>query len=801
MATDDRPPPDSSGALGAGSASTERTQVQTDDAIAASVELSIPKHVTQHPDAPKISGYVLCDRLGEGAYGLVWRSWQLRTRKELAVKVFMQRSGLDWIFLQREVERLTRLDRHPHIVTLLDTGLDEEPPYYAMDLIERGSLQRYVRPDSTATCDQVVAWLEQMCDALSYVHAKGLIHCDLKPANILVDGNDRARVVDFGQSRVFTESAASMGTLFYMAPEQAKLSEPGSPVQPDVRWDVYAVGATAYAILTGHAPHANDETVRSLESAPNLAERLERYRSVVSAENELPWGTGSGPTVGAELRAMITKCLMRDPDARYPTVAALAADLRALRSNRPISPLAGRMGYRAGKFVRRNPFLIGMIVVALGLVGAITWASVRGARLDRARAHELLAAFVHAPAEAHATWNNAAERVRRYATTLTGGYVDSPAYTERVMGARAALTVEPQAFWNSVDGGPLWNHGEWLEVARVADAAPAVLNQLLTKTSSGSTRERYVAFCLLGTLADQLENKDSVIESCRRALTSETDPGVLMAAWWAARKCGAQDAALPSSRGRVFVDQLTGLVFGAIPSTDSFRRGSPETDPDRGADEAMGPPVSIGPIFVATTEVTAAAFRSFLDSPRSKNVLGDTLAGNLLTSQFKAIPSQARESMAVGYLTADTAAAYCAWLNTQAEGESPARTYRLPTEEEWEYAARAGNDSRFCYGDDVVYAPYFAACNGEVQGYHTVATRMPNAFGLFDMHGGLWELTSSTYPGEFAEPAHRDLDLVTIRGGAYYSPARRCRTAQRNYTMRNQPGQYTGLRLILEISE
>ena len=77
-----------------------RTERQSEDAAAASVELSIPTHVRQHDSAPKTVGYVLTEPLGSGAYGQVWRAWQLRTRKEVAVKVFTQRSGLDWIFLQ-----------------------------------------------------------------------------------------------------------------------------------------------------------------------------------------------------------------------------------------------------------------------------------------------------------------------------------------------------------------------------------------------------------------------------------------------------------------------------------------------------------------------------------------------------------------------------------------------------------------------------------------------------------------------------------------------------------------------------
>ena len=218
-----------------GPLSERPTEIQPADGLGASIDLSIPTHVTQHPDAPQVSGYVLVELLGEGAYGQVWRAWQIRTRKEVAVKVFKQHTGLDWILLQREIERLMRLDRHPHVVTLLDAGLESDPPFYVIDLLEGGSLQQFVDPSSAVDVDRVIAWALEICDALAYVHRKGIIHCDLKPANILVDDESRVRVVDFGQSRVFNESSAGLGTLFFMAPEQATLTELGRPVQPDVR--------------------------------------------------------------------------------------------------------------------------------------------------------------------------------------------------------------------------------------------------------------------------------------------------------------------------------------------------------------------------------------------------------------------------------------------------------------------------------------------------------------------------------------------------------------------------------------
>ncbi len=128
----------------------------------------------------------------------------------MAVKVFTRRKGVNWIFLQREVARLIRLDKHPHIVSLLDADLTGEPAYYVMDFLEAGPLDQFVNPANPAPVEKAAKWMEEIAEALAYVHSKGLIHCDLKPANILLDEAGHVRVADFGQSRIVTDSVGKL---------------------------------------------------------------------------------------------------------------------------------------------------------------------------------------------------------------------------------------------------------------------------------------------------------------------------------------------------------------------------------------------------------------------------------------------------------------------------------------------------------------------------------------------------------------------------------------------------------------
>mgnify|MGYP001584468153 CR=1 FL=1 len=249
-----------------------------------------------------------------------------------------------------------------------------------------------------------------------------------------------------------------MGTLFYMAPEQAMLSEPGQLVQPDVRWDVYALGATLHALLTGNVPFASPEHVRTLEEAPTLTERLKRYREMIQNAQPLDWKRTTGE-VSYELRAIVDRCMAKAPGDRYPTIAAVESDLRNLRERRPVAPLAKQKGYRLRKFVQRNPFQVLAAVAAIGLLiaGGASW-SMRS-RVQRAGATDILRMFVSAPTEAAGTAFAATGGVASYLRPIAEEALQSEAYTERIVGARAGLFVAPAAFWSSTDGNQTWKHG------------------------------------------------------------------------------------------------------------------------------------------------------------------------------------------------------------------------------------------------------------------------------------------------------------------------------------------------------
>lgn len=787
---------------------TERaTEIQSPQHIDTSIDLSIPHHVKPHPQAPRVAGYVLTELLGEGAYGQVWRAWQVRTRKEVAVKVFKHQSGLDWIFLQREVERLLRLDRHPHIVTLLDAGLDSDPPFYVIDLLDGGSLQRFVGPESCAPPERVAQWMAQVCDALGYVHRKGLIHCDLKPANVLLDEQDRVRVVDFGQSRVFTESAASLGTLFYMAPEQATVTELGKPVQPDVRWDVYAFGATSYAILTGQVPHADPTSTQNLDAAADLDDRLSRYRDVLGRQPVSDRDDRLRDRAGRELAAVIARCMAYSPEKRYESMAEVKADLDALRSRRPVSPLAHRSSYRFAKFVQRNPFGIGLLAALVVILSGVLVFRVQTQRMNQSRAEVIASRFVEDPVVAYDLLDEAGPAVRAYVARHVRQHVESPAYTQRIMGARIAPWVWPEAFWSSVAGGQLGRYGEWLELAGMElPDRDILMEQLADRIKQGEPGERYVAWCLWGQL--QSGRKDGSTGSAPVGWSPGpiNDPAVAHAAQWALQQAG--HPVQPMTCPAIFDDALSGLAFVQVPGCQAFRLGGDARDADSGMGDSARP---IAAFWLASTEVTVAAFVPFIEDPATIQWIQSLTERSAESHQLLQLASQAwqaqlelgRGDAAVGWISYELATRYCQWLNARGATAQPRRRYRLPTEYEWEYACRSGNPGDFCYGDRVEYLPYFAHCRGDQSQHPRVGGLMPNRYGLFDMHGSLWEWTDSRFPPALVKDTRltdaQKQQLYVIRGGAYYSPAVRCRSAQRNYGDASTPGMYTGFRPVMEI--
>jgi serine/threonine protein kinase len=293
-----------------------------------------------------VPGYRILKPIGEGKYGSVWLAREQNTGKHVAIKFYTHRRGVDWSLLGREVEKLAVLYTSRSIVGLLAVGWDHDPPYYVMEYLENGSLASSLASGPLPTTE-AVRIATRICQALVHAHGSGILHCDLKPANILLDQDFEPRLCDFGQSRLADEHSHALGTLYYMAPEQADLR-----AVPDARWDVYALGALIYHMLTGAPPFRTEENDKRLNAARTLNDRLNLYRQIVR-QGPKPVAHRKVAGVDPQLAELVDRCLAPDAARRLTNAQAV------------LDRLVARERFRA----RRPLILLGLILPLLLLCG------------------------------------------------------------------------------------------------------------------------------------------------------------------------------------------------------------------------------------------------------------------------------------------------------------------------------------------------------------------------------------------------------------------------------------------------
>ena len=271
-------------------------------------------------EARRLGPYTLVEKIGEGGMGAVYRASHSLLRRPTAIKILPpERAGeMDLARFEREVQMTSQLTS-PHTVSVYDYGRTPDGLfYYAMEYLDGIDLDELVRADGPMPAGRVVHVLRQVCEALGEAHRVGLIHRDIKPANILLCERggrpDVAKVVDFGlvksveatDARVTLENTA-LGTPHYMAPEALR-----SPERIDVRCDIYALGATAYFLLTG-----------STVFEGNLGEVMTK---LLRDEPVAP-SVRAGRTLPASIEALVLAALAKDPEDRPESAEAVQAAL------------------------------------------------------------------------------------------------------------------------------------------------------------------------------------------------------------------------------------------------------------------------------------------------------------------------------------------------------------------------------------------------------------------------------------------------------------------------------------------
>ena len=259
--------------------------------------------------------YRLEDRLAAGGMGAVYSAVDERLQRRVAVKLLRDDLARDPTFVERfkrEARSVAAL-AHPNIATVFDYGEEGGRHFIVMELADGRDLARVLREDGRFDPDRAVRVAEQICDALGHAHAAGVVHRDVKPANVIVGEQDLVKVTDFGIARVagdatLTAAGSVLGSAHYLSPEQAN----GATATPAS--DIYAVGIVIYEMLTGAVPFTGDSPV-------SIALR--------HTTQDVPAPSHLNPAVPAALDDVVARATARSQEERWPSAAALAGALQA----------------------------------------------------------------------------------------------------------------------------------------------------------------------------------------------------------------------------------------------------------------------------------------------------------------------------------------------------------------------------------------------------------------------------------------------------------------------------------------
>src|SRR4051812_22606175 len=260
--------------------------------------------------------YRVLNRIGSGGMADVYCAEDLQLGRRVALKLLYRRFAEDDEFVERfrrEASSAAGL-QHPNVVAVFDRGEFDDTYYIAMEFLEGRSLKQLVRQEGALEPDRAIDLVLQILKAARFAHRRGIVHRDIKPHNVIVDDDGRAKVTDFGIARAgasdMTETGSIMGTAQYLSPEQAQ----GHPV--DARADLYSIGVVLYELLTGRVPF-------DAEAAVTIA--LKQVSEEPSPPSQL------NPEISPQLEDVVIRALQKDPAYRFTDADEFIRALEAVR--------------------------------------------------------------------------------------------------------------------------------------------------------------------------------------------------------------------------------------------------------------------------------------------------------------------------------------------------------------------------------------------------------------------------------------------------------------------------------------
>ncbi len=720
--------------------------------------------------------YHILERIARGATSTVYKAYQEKLDRYVAIKVlsphFIDEEG----FLERfhqEARAVARLD-HPNILPVYDFDQVGDAVFIVMKYVTSGTLRDVIHGPMEVR--PVMELATQIGLALGYAHRQGVIHRDVKPGNILIADDHWALLTDFGlakiraSSRHLTASGMGVGTPDYMAPEQAQ----GQPV--DGRTDLYSLGVMLYEMLTGRLP---------FDAESGMAVVVKHITEPPRPPRDLC------PEIPAAVELVILKSLEKNPDDRYPTAEAMIAALARAVGPQPngvvdttdaaaVTPPVA-IAARSGEPSRWRTIVSNV---------AQRWATLRiqvGQSFDRSRVQ--LQSFTSNVAQRWATlriqvgqwFHRRRVQLRSFTSNVAQHWAALRTQVGQWFDRRRA---QLRSFTSNI--GQHWaalrtRVGQWFDHRRA---------QLRSFTTDPPTRRRLMAI-IAGIVILLLFELVIVLGELQSAASSPTRPAAPIAV--TTLESPAVTTRLLPTNTLTIVPTITATpaspatitpVADMVPvPAGSFTMGAVSGKFD--LDETPPHKVTLNAFSIDRYEVTNAQFASFVGETgyqtEAENAHHDPTWRSFRTD---------RPNLPVIYVSWNDAVAYCAWAGK-----------RLPTEAEWEKAARGNTKHIYPWGDtfDSTSANAGDQSAGQPAAVGTDSKASP--YGAYDMVGNVWEWVQDWYGGGYytdspsANPTGpADGNEKVIRGGSFKTRASLATTTTRGHAGADNFGDDIGFR-------
>ena len=730
--------------------------------------------------------YHVTEKIGAGGMGTVFKAGDTRLGVDVVVKVPHPMMIKDAEFaarFNREINSLVRMS-HPNIVKVMDVGEHEGMPFVVMQYLGGGSLEDRSLP---CTPEEVSAWLPDAAAALDFMHSEGVIHRDIKPGNILFDLSGRAYLGDFGIAKVMAEGDESdekltgtgsmIGTAEYMAPEM--LVPSAFKEAYNQRADQYSLAVTVYEMLAGRPPFRGDSMAEvAILLATKKATALQERNSAIPKE----------------VSDVVARALRKKPERRFESCQEFANSFVSAAGGEPSPSAAAVSSQLRNPDASRNTPRRATQVETPGKSDTSRTPTVQepvAGPSRRPTVQEPVSGSSRRPTVQEPV-SGPSRRPTMVDVVDSGEVVDSPESSgtalDRGDTIRSPKRVNRRdssiAKGESPPSEDVSKTSRNIPLRGLVMAAVAVLPALV------------LGFMLIGGGEDEKVSWEppaattrgtdapSGFEALPVPSSPETKPMDPLTKTSTAPKSTARPDPSPTrerARKKTSTNAVAnsiGMKLRLIPAGE-FMMGSLGTESDRYDEETQHRVSITKPFYLGVTEVTQEQYQK---------VMGTN------PSEFKGAQNPVET---VNWVDA---VEFCRKLSLMSAEKTAGHVYRLPTESEWEYACRAGTTTAYSFGDDASRLSDYGWFGGN-SGTHPVGEKKPNAWGLYDMHGNVYEWCQDWF-GPYRSGLATDPTGATsgsyrvIRGGSWYSFARNCRSADRGRYTPGYRSHYLGFRVL-----